>query len=98
MQDLYPQLLGCMYYCDPPASLLWIWRHVVHPLLPERVKGKTRVLDTLTRPSDLAILERHVKRDRLPRIFGGTSPLPWPPDPTQLQTANLGITPFRRYD
>ena len=96
-QDLYPQLLGQMYYTNPPKSLLWVWVNVIRPLIPQRVKAKTNVLDTDTRAAHRQLLERHCKHEALPAFVGGASKLPWPPRldrPLPL----MGLTRFRRYD
>jgi hypothetical protein len=96
VQDLYPQLLGRLHFCNPPKSLLLMWKHVIGPLLPKRVKAKIGLLDIAASAADRARLHGLLRRDHLPAFLGGTSRVPWPPDIDAFTP--IGITPFVRYD
>lgn len=95
-QDLYPQLLGQMYYVNPPKSMLWIWLNVIRPLMPQRVTSKTNVLDVENRQAHCDLVGRHCKREFLPHFIGGFSHKKWPL--TDEPMPPIGLRPFIRYD
>ncbi len=97
-QDLYPQMLGHLYFCNGPPSLRWVWLHIIQPLLPKRVREKTGILDTLHKPDDMAKMECFMRRELLPAFLGGDARL-WPPSLEDIDKLPvLGNPPFRRYD
>jgi hypothetical protein len=82
-QDLYPQQQDKMLFVNSPKALLWAWTRVVRPLLPKRVAEKTQLIDT-SRPAGLKALEKCCRLEGLPVFLGGSSSIPWPPDPNVL--------------
>ena len=101
-QDLYPQLQGEMLLVDPPKALLWAWTAIVRPLLPKRVAERTHLVDTTT-AAGRATLQQRCSLESLPTFLGGSSTMPWPPQPKEwlpplgALTFGKGGT-FRRYD
>jgi hypothetical protein len=70
MEDFYPQLLQCIYICNPPSWVQIPWR-VIRALAPKRVVSKVDFIDPRHNKHDLKKIMSFISLEHLPTQFGG---------------------------
>ena len=75
---LHPQLVGPLFVFNLSGGVLrWMWDSTVKPLLPERMRFKTFVIDQES-CVDRRLVAEHIAPEHLHTAFGGSSGV-WPP-------------------
>ena len=77
IEDAYPQLVGALFIFNLPPAGRWMWDNTVRPLLPERVRVKTFVVDQES-DADRKLVAEYIALEHLHTAFGGSSRT-WPP-------------------
>ena len=78
IEDAYPQLVGALLVFNlPRGGLRWMWDNTVKPLLPERMRVKTFVVDQES-DADRRLVAEYIALEHLHTTFGGSSGA-WPP-------------------
>ena len=78
IEDAYPQLVGALLVFNlPGGALRWMWDNTVKPLLPERMRVKTFVVDQES-DADRKLVAEYIALEHLHTAFGGSSRT-WPP-------------------
>lgn len=88
IEDAYPQLVGALLVFNlPGGALRWMWDNTVKPLLPERMRVKTFVVDQDS-AADRKLVAEYIALEHLHTTFGGSSGA-WPP-PSAAGTLGKG--------
>ena len=89
IEDAYPQLVGALLVFNlPGGALRWMWDNTVKPLLPERMRVKTFVVDQES-DADRKLVAEYIALEHLHTAFGGSSRT-WPPPSAPGVTPGAG--------